>query len=89
MQAIAEEYAARRKQFKRVRLKWRKSAGIAGLGIRVWNYGDCGTVHDRDVNAAKNILAAGLAVSACEGNVGPVRPKGRQAVPVETGNASS
>jgi transposase len=33
--------------------------GIAGLGIRAWTCGDCGTVHDRNVNAAKNILAAG------------------------------
>ena len=33
--------------------------GIAGLGIRAWTCGACGTVHDRDVNAAKNILAAG------------------------------
>src|SRR5258708_3216319 len=33
--------------------------GIAGLGIREWTCGDCVTVHDRDVNAAKNILAAG------------------------------
>jgi putative transposase len=33
--------------------------GIADLGIRAWTCGDCGTVHDRNVNAAKNILAAG------------------------------
>jgi len=33
--------------------------GIAGLGMRAWICGDCGTVHDRNVNAAKNILAAG------------------------------
>jgi IS605 OrfB family transposase len=33
--------------------------GIADLGIRAWTCGECGTVHDRDVNAAKNILAAG------------------------------
>ena len=33
--------------------------GIAGLGIREWICSDCGTVHDRDVNAAKNILALG------------------------------
>jgi IS605 OrfB family transposase len=33
--------------------------GIAGLGIREWTCGECGTVHDRDVNAANNILAAG------------------------------
>ena len=32
---------------------------IAGLGIRAWICGECGTVHDRNVNAAKNILAAG------------------------------
>jgi IS605 OrfB family transposase len=33
--------------------------GIAGLGIRVWKCSKCGAVHDRNVNAAKNILAAG------------------------------
>jgi putative transposase len=33
--------------------------GIAGLGIRVWTCSECGTVHDRNVNAARNILAAG------------------------------
>ena len=30
--------------------------GIAGLGIRNWICSGCGGVHDRDVNAAKNIL---------------------------------
>jgi transposase len=34
--------------------------GIAGLGIREWACCDCGAVHDRDVNAARNILAIGL-----------------------------
>ncbi|HEY2276288.1 MAG TPA: transposase [Steroidobacteraceae bacterium] len=33
--------------------------GIAGLGMREWACGECGAVHDRDVNAARNILAAG------------------------------
>lgn len=33
--------------------------GRAGLRIREWTCSDCGSVHDRDVNAAKNILAAG------------------------------
>ncbi|HKM27168.1 MAG TPA: transposase, partial [Thiopseudomonas sp.] len=34
--------------------------GIAGLGIRGWTCCACGVTHDdRDVNAAKNILAVG------------------------------
>jgi IS605 OrfB family transposase len=40
--------------------------------VRTWRCG-CGATHDRDVNAAKNILAAGLAVSACGAGVRPQR----------------
>jgi IS605 OrfB family transposase len=42
-----------------------RSKGIAGLGIREWTCSPCHSVHHRDINAAKNILArgrAGLAV---------------------------
>jgi putative transposase len=31
--------------------------GIAGLGIRKWVCRECGSEHDRDVNAARNILS--------------------------------
>ena len=36
------------------------------LDIRTWTCPECGVVHDRDVNAARNVLAAGLAVAAWE-----------------------
>ena len=42
------------------------------LNIRDWEC-ECGAMHDRDVNAAKNILAVGLAVSACGDGVRPSR----------------
>ena len=35
--------------------------GIAGLRIREWVCSDCGAIHDRDVNAALNILRRGRA----------------------------
>jgi len=45
--------------------------GKKPLGIRAWTCRHCRVTHDRDVNAAKNILAAGLAVAACGDGVRP------------------
>jgi putative transposase len=43
-------------------------AGLS-LGTRQWTCPCCGARHDRDLNAAKNILAAGQAVTACGAGV--------------------
>lgn len=34
--------------------------GMSALGIREWECSDCGEIHDRDVNAARNILNLAL-----------------------------
>ncbi|MFF4780145.1 RNA-guided endonuclease InsQ/TnpB family protein [Streptomyces griseorubiginosus] len=55
------------------------------LHVRTWTCDGCGTAHDRDVNAAKNLLAAGRAVSACGAGVRPQRssPGGQSAMKQE------
>lgn len=47
--------------------------GALPLRVRAWTCESCGACHDRDVNAAVNTLAAGLAVAVCGDGVRPRR----------------
>lgn len=49
------------------------------LSVREWTCKACGSTHDRDDNAAKNILAAGQAVTARGGHVSAAVPSGAEA----------
>lgn len=42
--------------------------GVNGLNVRAWICADCGESHERDVNAARNILARGKALPSVCGN---------------------
>jgi putative transposase len=41
------------------------------LNIREWTCSECGTTHDRDINAAKNLMALGTSVTAFGGDGRP------------------
>jgi len=59
------------------------------LSTRHWTCPGCGARHDRDLNAAKNILAAGRAVAACGADVSHSgSPRVRSAVKQEPSPAT-
>jgi putative transposase len=55
------------------------------LSVRQWTCPACHVVHDRDVTAAKNVRAAGLAVNACGEAIRPGRARPASARPNEAG----
>jgi putative transposase len=69
------------------RTRLAKSVHDAGW-VRSWQCGACGAVHDRDVNAARNILAAGRVerLNACGWTI---RPAALLARPAEAGTHRS
>jgi len=65
------------------------ACGVTGgpkpLSVRTWTCTACGTIHDRDVNAARNVLALGRreSLNACGGGI---RPGATLAAASETGS---
>lgn len=67
--------------------------GIGNLDVRHWVCGECGAEHDRDVNAARNILARGIAqlviesaaveAKACEASVNKAQAEVGSDLPAE------
>ena len=49
------------------------AAASMPLSVREWECTNCGVIHDRDVNAARNLRSEGLSVIACGDGVRPSR----------------
>jgi putative transposase len=59
-------------------------SGLRQLAVRRWECAHCGECHDRDVNAARNILIAGsrCGTSVCGNESSPVEPPPSQTSPL-------
>jgi len=58
------------------------------LSVREWTCPICGEVHDRDVNAAKNILRQGLNITSGLGTKSDVKQKREEALAKSAGSVS-
>jgi putative transposase len=63
--------------------------GVNGLRVRTWTCQECGVTHDRDVNAARNVLAVGRLPPSMRGNESSQRsaPSSRASGPRKTRTA--
>jgi putative transposase len=97
LRLIGEKAAQYGREFHRIS-RWEPTSQVCSscgvkdgpkpLGVHTWQCAGCGAVHDRDINAARNILAAGRAdrLNACGGDV---RPGPALAVAIEAGTHRS
>ncbi|HEY3516963.1 MAG TPA: transposase [Gammaproteobacteria bacterium] len=69
--------------------------GLRQLAVRAWTCSGCGEPHDRDVNAARNILARAKVLASVSGNessdlpVPPSRLHGRREAGTETARTAA
>lgn len=66
-------------------------SGLRQLVVRAWICADCGESHDRDVNAARNILARAKVLAPVRGNESPASPVPSSSAPSarETGTETT